>query len=411
MTPPRPAPPGEVAAPPPPRTSAGGTGHPRRGGPAGGAAPDALRPAVAGAGGTRTGRDATRRTGLRRSARAATVAGGVLLALYLLTIALRLLSTAAGGTADVLERFSVEGALNLVGFGWLMAYVTLAGSPVAALSLSLLDGGAIEPREALAMLAGSRFGAALIVLVVGFIAYVRGQRAPDGIYIGVIALLTTWAIYTPATALALVLVDAGWFADAGTVVPAGWGDVVERLTDPVIDPLADALPGAALFVGGVGLLLGAFWVFDRLLPNLDPPTPRVERLSRRLSSVRAMFLLGLLVTAVTMSVAISVTILVPLTLKGIVRRQTVIPYIMGANISTFVDTLFAALLLPADAAPGVVLAQVVGVTVVSLAVLLFAYERFARVVLGLAERVARSRTGLATFLAVSALAPLVLLAL
>ena len=36
--------------------------------------------------------------------------------------------------------------------------------------------------------------------------------------------------------------------------------------------------------------------------------------------------------------------LVPLALKGYVRRDRVIPYVMGANIATWIDTLFAALL-------------------------------------------------------------------
>ena len=50
-------------------------------------------------------------------------------------------------------------------------------------------------------------------------------------------------------------------------------------------------------------------------------------------------------TLVTLSVSLSVTILVPLALKGYVRRDRIIPYVMGANIATWIDTLFAALLL------------------------------------------------------------------
>ncbi len=56
-----------------------------------------------------------------------------------------------------------------------------------------------------------------------------------------------------------------------------------------------------------------------------------------------MFAFGTLVTLVTLSVSLSVTILVPLALKGYVRRDKVIPYVMGANIATWIDTLFAAL--------------------------------------------------------------------
>ena len=54
---------------------------------------------------------------------------------------------------------------------------------------------------------------------------------------------------------------------------------------------------------------------------------------------------GALVTLLTLSVSVSLSVLVPLNHRGYVRRENVIPYIMGAGITTFVDTLLAALLL------------------------------------------------------------------
>ena len=89
----------------------------------------------------------------------------------------------------------------------------------------------------------------------------------------------------------------------------------------------------------------SFTVFDRALPSLDAPGPRFEALRGVLQQRYAMFVFGLLVTGMTLSVSLSVTILVPLALKGYVRRDRVIPYVMGANIATWIDTLFAALLL------------------------------------------------------------------
>lgn len=343
---------------------------------------------------TRTSRD-HRRLALQ----VGRVALGVLAAIYLFALALKLLSAAAPGVATLLDRLAIDGVPNLVGFGWLAAYGALSGSPVAALSLSLLDGGAITEDGALAMLSGSRMGASLIVLLVGFIAYVRGRGRPDGVYVGVVALLTTIVVYIPATLLGLWLLDVGLVEGPSRLVPAGWADVPAEAVRPVVEPLSD-LPGAVLFALGVGTLLLAFAVFDRVLPNLDPPPAGFERLSRRFRSPRAMFVFGALVTSVTMSVALSVTILVPLTLKGVVRRQDVITYVMGANITTFLDTLFASLLLDSEAATPVVLAEMVAVTVVSVAVFVLAWRPFSAGILGVASRVSASRGWLAAFLAV-----------
>src|SRR5690606_8416992 len=122
-------------------------------------------------------------------------------------------------------------------------------------------------------------------------------------------------------------------------------DLPAESVRPIVDWMDGWAPGALLFASGAGVLLMAFAVFDRLLPNLDPPSARFERLARRFRSPRMMLLFGGLVTSITMSVSLSVTILVPLTLKNYVRRADVVPYVMGANITTFLDTLFASLLL------------------------------------------------------------------
>jgi Na+/phosphate symporter len=237
------------------------------------------------------------------------------------------------------------------------------------------------------MVSGSRFGASMIVLVVGFVAYIRGRGRPDGIYVGVISLLTTASIYAPATLLGLGLLHTGWLH--GTV--------------------DSHLPGVLVFLLGIGSLLGAFMLFDRLLPNLDPPTPRIERFSQRFRTPRRMFLLGAAITSVTMSVSISLTILVPLTMKGVVRRTDVIPYVMGANITTFIDTLFASFLVPGGGATEVVVAEMLSVTAVSVLVLLLIYRPYSRLLLGTAHVVSSDLRWLAVFLAIMAVVPLALL--
>jgi len=346
-----------------------------------------------------------------RLGRVATVTVGLITVLFLFVLALKLLAASADAVGALLRQFAVEGVVNFVGFGWLLAYGAFSGSPVAALSLSLLEGGAVVSQEALAMLAGSRLGASMVVLGVGFVAYVAGRRRPDGIYIGVVALLTTATVYIPATFLGVWLLDAGWLEAPARAIPTGWTDAPTAVVNPIVAAFADRLPGALLFLLGVGTLLGAFALFDRLLPNLDPPSARFERLSRRFAAPRAMFLFGALVTAITMSVSLSVTILVPLAMKNIVHRTHVVPYIMGANITTFIDTLFAALLVDADSAPVVVLAEMLAVTAVSVLVLALAYGPYSRAILAVAHGVSSRREALAVFLLAFVGTPLVLMAL
>jgi hypothetical protein len=334
----------------------------------------------------------------------------VVVALWLFIIALQLIKEGAGGLRPVLDAISVDGVTGHFGFGWFGAYVVLSGSPVAAVAMSLFAGDAISDLETFAMINGTRMGASLIVLVVGFVSYATGRRNPDGLYIGVVALLTAITLWGPAMPLGLLVLDQGWLDGIRISSPGALTSFVSAVSDPVTDPLSDALPRLGLFVGGVLFLVAAFTVFDRGLPSLERPGPRMEALSRLLQQRYAMFAFGTLMTMVTLSVSLSVTILVPLALKGYVQRDRVIPYVMGANIATWVDTLFAALLLDSPRAFTVVLTEMLVGCSVSLFVLVFAYDPYTRLILGMSHRVSSSRKNLAVFLGCLVLVPLAFLA-
>ena len=334
----------------------------------------------------------------------------VIAALALFMFALQLLTTGASGLASVLERLSVDGPVNLFGLGWLGAYVALSGSPVAATALGLFSGDAISDVESFTMINGSRFGASFMVLFVGFIYYVRNHRNPDGLYIGVVALLATFTIYTPSMLLGLVALEQGWFDGVSVGAPPGVATVTEDGFGALADRAADVLPGLLLFALGAGVLLISFQLFDRVLPNLDPPSPRLERVLAFFHQPLLMFAMGGLVTLVTLSVSISLTLLVPLSLKGVVRRDGIVPYVMGANITTFIDTLLAAVLLDTPRAVTVVVTQMVLTAAVSAVVLLFLYRPYQRAILGLAHEVTAKRRTFALFLVAIFVVPGVLLA-
>ncbi len=312
-------------------------------------------------------------------------------ALLLFIFALEVLKTAAGGVADILTSVSAQGTANILGFGWLGAYGALSGSPVAAIALSLFAGDVISDSEAFAMLNGSRMGASFIVLFVGFLYYLGKRRTADGIFIGVVALLTTFTIYAPVVPLGSFVLDRGWLDGVEVGAPAFLLSFTGFAFEPLADEAADNLPLLLVFVGGIGLILASFAIFDRALPNLEQPSPRLERISRLLHHPLVMFMLGLLITMMTLSVSISLTLLIPLSLKGYVRRDGIIPYVMGANISTWVDTMLAALLLDSPRAFTIVFTQMAVGAFVSLVVLLLLYRPYSRVILALAHRVTQRR--------------------
>lgn len=331
--------------------------------------------------------------------------------LFLFILALQLLKRGAGIYGrEIKELLNIASATNSLGFGWLLAYVFLSGSPVAAIAVSLFAAGTISNLQAFTMITGSRLGASFIVLFVGFIYYLRGHQRSASISIGVLALLTTAAIYLPALALGYWLLTSGTLATLQVSDATPMASVIDAVYGPILELIGRwGLPGWGIILGGVGMLLLAFNMLDRALPEISSERSAFQRIGRLIYRPMAMFLLGAAVTSVTLSVSVSLSILVPLSAKGLVRRENTLPYIMGANITTFIDTLVAALITGGPAAFTIVLVEMVSVAVLSLFVLFFVYRSFERTILRFQELIIRDNRSLGVFLFIMFIVPLVLL--
>ena len=298
--------------------------------------------------------------------------------LALFIIALSLLKTAAHDLTPILTQMRVSGLRQSIGFGWLGAYVLLSGSPIAAISLTLFSSGAISDVAALGMMTGSRLGASFIVLFVGFLYYLRGQRRVASVAVGVLAFLVTATIYLPAMALGVVILQRGWLDGVRFDAPAALESGIDFFVAPIVGLAQAWLPSWGLFVAGVALLLAAFRLFDLVLPSVDGEGSRFSELSNAVYRPLVMFAVGAVFTSLTMSVSVSLTLLVPLATRGYVRRENIIPYIMGANITTFIDTLVAALLLSTPRAFTLVIVEIVTVSFFSLLILGALYPAYRR---------------------------------
>ena len=324
-------------------------------------------------------------------------------ALFLFVGALQVMKTGAAAL-EVLnnEGFLVRNAGSTFGLGWIGALFVLSGSPVAASALTLVAADSITEVQGFTMMTGSRLGAAFVVLLVAVIYALRGgtgnRMAP--VSTAVMALFCTALIYLPGAVVGFGLLRWGPFHGLNLEFPNRFNDLLDVVYGGLLTRI-DQLPAVVLFLGGLGLLLLAFKLIDTVVPELDDTDIESSRLSW-LESKWPMFALGCLVALVTMSVSVALTVLVPLVAKGYVKRENILPYILGANITTLGDTLLAALLLNSGAAVRIVLAGIIGTTIVSIALLALFYPSVKTIVWKLQRAVVRggSKTRLAAFTAV-----------
>jgi solute carrier family 34 (sodium-dependent phosphate cotransporter) len=338
--------------------------------------------------------------------------------MFLFVGALQLMKTGAA-SLGVLQSGSalVQNALSTLGLGWLGALLLLSGSPVAATALALTaageaTGGArgLTELEGFTMLTGSRLGAAFVVLVVAVVYALRagtgGRREP--LATAVLALTATAVVYVPTTIAGALLLAWPPFADLTLGFPARLVDGIDFVYGGII-ARAESLPAALVFVAGLGVLLAGFKLIDAALPELDDAD--VARRPTWLRQKWPMFALGAGVGLVTMSVSVSLTILVPLVARRVVRREYVLPYVMGASLTTLTDTMVAAFALDSAAAVRVLLAAVLPATAITLLLLAFAYPLLWTALWETQARVTRTRARLAAFTAGVLLVPLLLLTL
>jgi Na+/phosphate symporter len=325
-------------------------------------------------------------------------------------LALVLVKEGAKPLAPVIrDRFSVDSPASALGFGWLTASMVLSGSPVAATSLAFLDAGVLSPTESFAMIAGSRLGASFIVLLVGVLYIMRGQQKEVSLGAGLLSLLVTQTIYIPVLILGFYLLSRGWLTEWHLYTDQTLSSPINTFLDPIVAYLNSFVPTWVLFPIGFALLFFSLWLFDHVIPNLHLEESNLGLVHHLLYRPMVTFVLGAGVTAITMSVSVSLSLLVPLSARGYIRRENIIPYILGANITTFVDTLFAAAMLTNPSAVTVVLVQMISVTIVSIIILFTAFPLYERILNRLVYHISRRKNNLALYIFLSLGIPVTLL--
>ncbi|MDX1745981.1 MAG: sodium:phosphate symporter, partial [Halobacteriales archaeon] len=240
---------------------------------------------------------------------------------------------------------------------WTSSYVLMNGSIIAALGLSLYAADLLSDPQLFLIIAGSRLGAAGIVVLIGALEYVADRRYTlrRATSLGLLTFVVTHSVYLPATLLGYGLLTvaklqpppfpAFAFPRGGVVV--AFSAFAETLTRTL-----GAVPVLLL---AVGLLVVSLHVFNTILDRIE--TDRLRRVTRHaLQRPWVGLLLGGLVTAATTSVAFSLGVVVPLYNRGFVSRRHIIPYILGANLGTLSDTVVVGMVLETETGAAIVLA-------------------------------------------------------
>ncbi len=299
------------------------------------------------------------------------------LSLSLFVLGITLMKDGARSLAPAVDRIlTLRHPLQSFSAGWLAAMAIMSGSPVAAAALTFLDAEVLTPLSAFTMIMGSRFGASFIVLCIGFMYVIRGRDLLTSLGMGLLSFGVTISLYMLGIFPGIWLLQSGILQTVPRPNGASLNSAIELIFRPLSALVIALLPRWTLFALGLAVILVSFSLFDRCLPTQTLKRSELGKISRYVFRPWVMFLLGSAITAISMSVSLSISILVPLNDRGLVRRENVIPYIMGANITTFIDTLLASLLMSSPAAFDVVLAEMLSIAFAAALILILAFRHY-----------------------------------
>ncbi|MFD1647917.1 sodium:phosphate symporter [Haloarchaeobius litoreus] len=339
---------------------------------------------------------------------------GALVSLLLFLFAVQLLGASTAAAASPIEQFFrryVAGSGQALGASWLTTYVLTNGSVVAALSVSLFQTEILTDSQLFLMLAGSRLGGASIVLLIGILDYFQKRRYSfsEATELGVLTFLLSHSIYVPATILGYLLLPR---------LQTGFGAVSTRIElsfhplaafDPATGDVVDTVGVGLALVMAILVLFGSLTLFDRVLKRIDTEWLR-KRFFRRFQHKWTSFGLGILITGVTTSVAFSLGVVVPLYNRNYIKRREIVPYVLGANVGTFFDTIVIAVLLESPQGVAIVLSLVAVGTIITVGTLV-RFSTYFQAVETVQAQLVTNRRYLAGFLVSLVILPFVLILL
>lgn len=328
-------------------------------------------------------------------------------------LSLQLLGESTQELAPLLESFFatfMQTDVSALGAGWLMAYLVLNGATSAAIGIALLESGLIELTQVFMVVSGSRLGAAFIVIFIGVLEYLQGKSEDltDSCSVGILTFLLTYTIYIPAVILGYLLITS---FDLGLLETQGPEALKYSLTvvfQPIVDLFTGLIPAALLFGLSVLLLLVSLKQFDKSFQGIGPQKMRDDYIRFFITNKWISFSFGAFLTLVTTSVALSLGIIVPLYNKGYLKREEIIPYILGANVTTMISSIIAAIVMNSTTGMKAVLTLTVTISLTTLIAMIF-YRSYYRIIQASFDRIISNHIILLVFVISLLFTPIILL--
>jgi sodium-dependent phosphate cotransporter len=238
--------------------------------------------------------------------------------------------------------------------------VAQSGGGPSVAAIAMLSAGALTLSAALFFIFGTFIGKTITANLIALLS--GAQRRKDFRHGFEIAL--TGNIYSVSLFVIATIIEIGTGLFSKTAQSVGHSiqnarltiaipNAVEILTGPIVTPILQRFHILIVFIVGFILLLLSLEIFTKsVLHFWGGPRKGRAFIKKYMGTTTKAFFAGLLITLILPSTNLTVSLLIPLAVAGVLRLRVAVPFIIGANVGTTSDVILASFIVGGQSAIG-----------------------------------------------------------
>ncbi len=224
---------------------------------------------------------------------------------------------------------------------YFMTEITMSGSPIAWAFIGLGEALRIPVNNLMSIILWTRWWVNSVLLITGLLMLLKWKSLRRALWITVIQFFVTLSVTLLSATFVFSLLKLNVFNTMGELLTNSVTSTVwlHWIVNFFSNWIKFHIPGMInILIVGIVFLIWWLFAFDKNFSFVRDE--KVAKKIRKIENRKTAFLSWFILTALTMSLSISVTLLLPLYVRKVITRRHLIPYILWANISTLFDTLF-----------------------------------------------------------------------
>jgi len=279
----------------------------------------------------------------------------LIISFYLFIASIELIKNASFSLAEhlniILSSLIQNNPFKAVSLGWLITGVAQSSGITSFVTATFAGNNILPITTALFVIMGTGIGATVTALIISLLS--RGKKKRDfrhGFEIASVAV-----IYNLLLVIILFLLEYFFKIFTKLTVYLSISIKSTQLTMPIpnlvniitypITSLLNLIP-SEIIVLILSLFILAFSLkyFSQSILELFGEDKTKEFINKYFKNKYKAFLIGLLLTSLFFSSAITIGLMVPLAVTRLINLKKAIPFLLGAEVGTFTDTLLASLI-------------------------------------------------------------------